>query len=100
MRRDATIVLRLLATTEGGRKSPIPKGVFRGVVTFDGLLSHDITTRLHKELRPGESREVDIAFLRPELVASTIGLRSPIALVEGHPIGHGHVLAYSIGRAK
>jgi len=96
MNRDATIVLRLLRTDEGGRKGPILPGILRGMMTFDGTQCHDFRARIDEDLYPGEARELDVAFLCPDLVAPKIVVGTPFVLMEGRPIGHGHMLACMI----
>jgi hypothetical protein len=92
--------LRLIKTSEGGRQAPIPRGTFQGMITFDGIHGHDFSAVFHKALQPGESLELDVSFLSPDLVAGKIGLRASFVLLDGQPIGHGHVLAYFIENAK
>lgn len=92
MTPEARIFLRLLATEQGGRKSPLLPGVLRGVMMFDPSRGYDFRATLDTPMAPGEGRELDVRFLCPEEAVLRLTAGAPFVLWDGHPIGEGEIL--------
>lgn len=92
MRLDARIHLLLLPTLEGGRKDPIPTGIYHGIIMFDKSQGFDFRAYVEDPFSPGTARELDIAFLLPDKVSPLLPVGSSFTVWAGRVIGRGHVL--------
>lgn len=94
MKPDALIKVRFKTTAEGGRQGPIVIGekpygcpLFVEGEAFDcRLLVNGQTLQL------GESYELPVKFLNPDLVVSKLSPGKPVKLWEGKDIATGEVV--------
>jgi hypothetical protein len=93
MRPEVRARIRLLTTAEGGRKGPILGPSF-GCPTR--IQSRYFDCRLQTTppgpIALGETVEVQLQFLCPELALPLLAVGQAFALWEGHTIGEGIVL--------
>lgn len=92
---DVIARVRLHTTEEGGRKKPIRPGWFACPFVYGGeafdcrLLLDEASTGI----RPGDTAEVRITFLNPELVKPRLSPGSLFKLWEGGEFADGEVLS-------
>src|SRR6266568_7777809 len=91
---DAVVRVRFLKTDEGGRATPIPPGgmfgcpfVFAGEYFDCRLFLQDRTA----PISPGDTVEVALKFLWPDLIKPRLRQGSPCGLWEGKIIADGVV---------
>lgn len=92
MRRDVYVKITLLETAKGGRKEPIPSDAYLGLMMFDDQRGYDFRANLFGPLAPGDSRELDVAFLSPDEVAQRTANENRFIIWAGRSIGEGTII--------
>lgn len=93
MRAAINAKVRFLETKEGGRSGPTTKDLFRCVFVMDHE-NNDCVLILGDDVRvaPGQTVEVPIAFLCPDLVTARLAPGKQFVLREVRTIAEGEVL--------
>ncbi|HWR58155.1 MAG TPA: hypothetical protein VN328_04630 [Thermodesulfovibrionales bacterium] len=92
MKADAIIEIRLKTTTEGGRQSAIKGGIYACPLFVDGE-GFDCRLLIGSEiLQLGETYQVSVKFLNPDMVLPKLLPGKSITLWEGKEIATGKVL--------
>ncbi len=93
MKPDARISFQLLSPNEGGRKTSIQGNAYGCPLLIDEEY-FDCRFMLGNSVNyeSGSCYEVDVKFLRLDLVSSRLQVGAPIELWEGKRIGFGHVV--------
>jgi hypothetical protein len=85
--------ITLYPATQGGRKSTILQGEYRGVL---GIGADHFSVRFAVEssngFPAGETKIVGIQFLFPETAITSFSVGSTFTIWEGRDIGRGHVI--------
>ncbi len=84
--------LRFYSSDEGGRKVPTPADRFGCIFSFEGE-NFDCFLLVQETgpLKPGNTAQVPIIFLHPELIRDQLSVGSHFTLRELHPIADGRV---------
>lgn len=92
MKPDARVFLRLRATDEGGRRTPIGVGTFHGTMMFDETRGYDFRADIAEVMLPGSARELGVKFLCPDEACDRLAVGPDFVLWEGRVIGDGKIL--------
>jgi hypothetical protein len=84
--------ITLVASADGGRRTPIRSGEYRGILSVGGE-NFSARFTVPDGATPGDTIEVGIQFLSPEKALPRFGVGTRFTLSEGHSIGDGVVLA-------
>jgi hypothetical protein len=87
---DATAIVALLPTDQGGRAGATPNEWFRCVFSM-GERNFDVRLGLDEPLRPGSARRVNVYFLDPEPALATFRPGTAFSVREGGEIGLGRI---------
>jgi hypothetical protein len=89
---DAIASIRLLATNEGGRRSPTPDDRL-GCIMVIGGRNLDVRLDLSRtgSLKPGQSATVPMRFLDREFARCFVTLGATFKLRDGRIIGEGSI---------
>ncbi len=93
MIEDATIRLRFKLTKEGGRKSAVSGEYFSCPLMVDGEAFDCRLDLRGKTLELGQTYDVAIKFLRPDLALASLGIGKAVTLWERKIIATGTVLS-------
>jgi hypothetical protein len=93
--KHAFATVALYPAEEDGRRGSLLPGRWRADIRFGGAgePQFGFLADIDAELSAGESREMALAFRRPDLVAPFIGAGVRFFICSGHPIGEGTILA-------
>ena len=90
---DITVKLKLLTTARGGRTEALPGGEYRGILSARGQhFSFRCTLPAGAGLALGESSQVEIEFLFPDLALPFFKHNDEFNLWEGGTVGYGRVI--------
>ncbi len=90
---DITVKLKLLTTARGGRTEALPGGEFRGILSARGQhFSFRSVLPEGEGLALGESCQLEIEFLFPDLALPFFKHNDEFNLWEGGTVGYGRVL--------
>lgn len=92
MKPDAIIEVCFITTAEGGRHGPV-KGSFYGCPMFVDGEGFECRLLLEGQvLQLGESYEVEVKFMNPDLVRPKLSPGKSVSLWEGREVAKGKVL--------
>ena len=90
---EIIVEMRLLSCEEGGRRSPIRQGEYRGIL---GIGSENFSARFFVPVPQGISsngvHRLGVQFLFPEAALPHFPIGTSFNLWEGHIIGNGKVV--------
>ena len=90
---DITVKLKLLTTARGGRTEALPGGEYRGILSARGQhFSFRCALPAGAGLALGESSQVEIEFLFPDLALPFFKHNDEFNLWEGGTVGYGRVI--------
>lgn len=94
LKPDITARISLYATESGGRTKVIPPGRFGCPFVYEGEAfdCRLLIEQTHMALAPGDSAEVQIKFLSPDLVKPRLAPGAKFNLWEGGNFADGEVL--------
>ena len=94
LRPDVVVRVRLYRTEDGGRKNVITVGRFGCPFFYDGEAfdCRILLDQVGVSLAPGETADVPIKFLRPDLVKPRLRAGARFKLWEGGDFAEGEVL--------
>jgi hypothetical protein len=93
LRPEIVVDIDLLSSAEGGRKGPIPSGIFRGIFGVDGQhFSAAFFVCNPSGFAPGESGQFVVQFLFPDAAVPFFPVGTSFSVWEGRTIGNGCVM--------
>ena len=95
MKPDAIIEVRFKKTTEGGRESAIVGDVYGCPLFVEGEGFDCRLLLTGKELQLGETYEIPVKFMNPDMVLPKLSIGKTITLWEGKDIATGKVVRFS-----
>ena len=89
---EALIQVRMLPSSLGGRRGPTPENEYGCLMAIDGV-NLDVRFRVDRAgpLRPGETTEVEVNFLNPDLARRHLKVGGTFRLREAAVIGDGEI---------
>jgi len=90
---EALVQVRMLPSARGGRDGPTPANEYGCIMVIDGI-NLDVRLRVDRAgpLRPGETVDVEVNFLNPDLARRYLKVGKTFRLRETTVIGDGEII--------